>query len=66
MMSEKTKAVLDKALSKVTSRKLLVWLTATGLVLTGSLTSEDWVAVALVYIGSQSAVDLARAWRHGE
>ena len=65
MMSEKTKAVLDKALSKVTSRKLLVWLTATGLVLTGSLTSEDWVAVALVYIGSQSAVDLARAWRHG-
>ena len=66
MMSEKTKAVLDKALSKVTSRNLLVWLTATGLVLTGSLTSEDWVAVALVYIGSQSAVDLARAWRHGE
>ena len=58
MMSEKTKAVLDKALSKVTSRKLLVWLTATGLVLTGSLTSEDWVAVALVYIGSQSAVEV--------
>ena len=65
MMSEKTKAVLDKTLSKITSRKLLVWLTATGLVLAGSLTSEDWVAVALVYIGSQSAVDLARAWRHG-
>jgi|TARA_R100000458_G_C8273629_1_gene248514 hypothetical protein len=65
-MSETTKAALDKVLSKVTSRKLLVWLTATGLVLSGSLTSEDWVAVALVYIGSQSAVDLARAWRHGE
>ena len=65
-MSETTKAALDKVLSKVTSRKLLVWLTATGLVLSGSLTSEDWVAVALVYIGSQSAVDLARAWRRGE
>ncbi len=65
-MSETTKAALDKVLSKVTSRKLLVWLTATGLVLSGSLTSEDCVAVALGYIGSQSAVDLSRAWSHGE
>ena len=43
----------------------MVWLTATGLALSGSLTSEDWVAVALVYIGSEAAVDLAAVWRHG-
>jgi hypothetical protein len=64
-MSEETKALLDRALSKLTSRKLLVWLTATGLSLAGTVTSEDWVAVSLVYIGSQALVDLASTWRHG-
>tara|TARA_R110002074_G_C12103478_1_gene625331 strand:- start:25 stop:213 length:189 start_codon:yes stop_codon:yes gene_type:complete len=59
------KAAVDKFLAKFTSRKLMVWLTATGLALSGSLTSEDWVAVALVYIGSEAAVDLAAVWRHG-
>lgn len=64
-MSEETKAILDRILSKLTSRKLLVWLTATALALTGNVTSEDWVAVALVYISSEAAVDLASVWRHG-
>ena len=64
-MSDETKAVLDKLLSKLTSRKLLVWLTATGLALTSSVTSGDWVAVSLVYIGSEAAVDLASVWRSG-
>ena len=48
-MSDETKAILDRMISKLTSRKLLVWLTATGLALTGNVTSEDWVAVALVH-----------------
>jgi len=65
-MSDETKAVLDRLLSKLTSRKLLVWLTATGLSLTGSLASSDWVAVALVYIGSEALVDIAAVWRHGK
>tara|TARA_R100000315_G_C5231620_1_gene142666 strand:- start:1487 stop:1684 length:198 start_codon:yes stop_codon:yes gene_type:complete len=65
-MSEETKAFLDNILAKVTSRKLLVWLTATALALTGNVTSEDWVAVALVYIGSEAAVDLASVWRNGK
>ena len=64
-MSEEAKAFLDRALSKLTSRKLLVWLTATGIALTSSVTSEDWVAVSLVYIGSEAAVDLASVWRSG-
>jgi hypothetical protein len=64
-MSEDAKAILDRILSRLTSRKLLVWLTATGLSIAGTVTSEDWVAVSLVYIGSQAAVDLAKTWRHG-
>ena len=64
-MSDETKALLDKLLSKLTSRKLLVWLTATGLALASSITSGDWVAVSLVYIGSEAAVDLASVWRIG-
>jgi hypothetical protein len=55
--------LLDKAVSKITSRKLLVWLTGSALLLTGGLASGDWVAISLVYIGSQAAVDLAVAWK---
>ena len=65
-MSEETKAVVDRLFAKVTSRKLMVWMTATALAVTGSLASEDWVAVALVYIGSEAAVDLASVWRRGK
>jgi hypothetical protein len=64
-MSEQKQEILDRLISKLTSRKLLVWLTATGLALAGSVTSEDWVAVALVYIGSEALVDIAAVWRHG-
>ena len=65
-MSEEAKALIDKTLSKFTSRKLMVWASATVLAIVGSVTSEDWTAVALVYIGSQAAVDLAATWRHGK
>ncbi len=58
-------AWLDKHLNRFISRKFLAWGTATYLVATNSLTSEDWVAVTLVYIGSEALVDLATRWRHG-
>ena len=56
---------VDKGLSKFFSRKLFVFLTSTGLMLHGTLASTDWTAIALVYIGSQAAVDIATKWRHG-
>jgi len=65
-MTDNMKHTLDKLISKVASRKLMVWGVATGLTVLGSVTSEDWVAVSLVYIGSQAAVDLASVWRHGQ
>jgi|TARA_R110000787_G_scaffold57357_2_gene131076 hypothetical protein len=51
------KALLDKGLEKILSRKLLVWATATGLAAAGYLTSGDWVTISALYIGGQSVID---------
>ena len=62
------KHAADKFLSKLVSRKLMVWLTATGLMLTDTvpLQSGDWVAISLAYIGIQGLADIAREWKHGK
>ncbi len=57
--------VTDKLLNKLMSRKLMVWLTATGLLAYSDLTSSDWVAISLVYIGSEGLADIASRWRNG-
>ena len=54
---------LDKVLDKLVSRKLLVWLTATGLLAFSDLTSSDWVLISAIYIGSQSVVDIVGKFR---
>tara|TARA_R100000664_G_C2754940_1_gene142596 strand:- start:479 stop:670 length:192 start_codon:yes stop_codon:yes gene_type:complete len=61
------KEILDKGINKLLSRKLMVWLTATGLMLLPeqSLQSSDWVAISLAYIGIQGLADIATRWRHG-
>ena len=46
---------LDRLLSKLVSRKLMVW-----------LQSGDWVAISLAYIGIQGLADIAREWKHGK
>ena len=58
---------LDIVLNKLMSRKLMVWLTATGLMFMDSipLRSEDWVAISLAYIGLEGLADIATRWRHG-
>jgi succinate-acetate transporter protein len=59
--------VLDTALNKVMSRKLMVWGTATIFMFmdTVPLASEDWVAISLAYIGIEGLADIASRWRHG-
>jgi len=52
-------AFADKYTEKFISRKFLAWLTGTALCVYGTVTSSDWVAVTLAYIGSQALVDLA-------
>ena len=56
--------LLDKGLEKLVSRKLLVFGTATGLMISSGLDSETWGMIAMIYIGTQGAVDVMKAYRN--
>ena len=60
------KRLMDKALNKFISRKLLTFLIATGLMYQGSLESEHWVWVAVCYISGQAAVDVVSMLKFGK
>ena len=47
------KGILDSLQEKLASRKLLVFLTATGLFIGAGLDPETWGMIAMIYIGSQ-------------
>jgi|TARA_R110002020_G_scaffold257174_3_gene470799 hypothetical protein len=49
--------IIDRGLNKIVSRKLLAWVTATGLLLFSDLASSDWVIITTVYIGGQTVID---------
>jgi len=49
---------LDEIVGKLISRKLVVFLIATIFIYLGKLESQQWVEIAMVYVGSQAAVDL--------
>ena len=55
--------VLDQVQSKVVSRKLLVFLCATGLMIWSSLDPDTWAMIAAMYIGGQSVIDIAKVWK---
>jgi len=55
--------LLDRYLEKLISRKLLVWLVSTGFLVSGYITADQWVAIALGYVGIQGFADMATAWR---
>ena len=58
--NERKVGLLDKMFSKLASRKLIVWLTATGALFAGAgLESSDWVTLCIFYISGQSVVDIA-------
>ena len=54
----RTKAFIDTWLEKFTSRKLLVWTTASVLAAYGFGTSGDWGIISAIYIGGQTVVDV--------
>lgn len=64
-VDESTQSKIDLLLEKLISRKLLVFLTATGLMAWDGLESDTWGMVAIVYIGGQAVVDAMKAYRHG-
>ena len=65
-MSEETKARLDRWVERWASRKLTVWATATAFLAMDKLGSDEWVAVALAYIGIEGLADIASRWKHGD
>jgi|TARA_R110000824_G_scaffold181438_2_gene362199 hypothetical protein len=60
------KAFADKHLERFLSRKLLVWITTTNLLIFDKINGEQWVAISLAYIGSQGIADIATAWKSGQ
>ena len=60
------KGLLDAFQEKLVSRKLLVFLTATGLLIGAGLDPDTWGMIAMFYIGGQSAIDAVQVWRHGK
>ena len=64
-LKNRSKGMLDAIQEKIVSRKLLVFFTATGLLVWSGLDSDTWGMIAIVYIGGQSVIDAAKAWRHG-
>lgn len=65
-LGSKTKGALDALQEKLVSRKLLVFLTATGLLIGAGLDPDTWGMIAMFYIGGQSAIDAVQVWRHGK
>lgn len=60
----KSKAgVLDQVQEKVVSRKLLVFIAATSLMIWSSLDPDTWAMIAAMYIGGQSVIDIAKVWK---
>ena len=56
---------LDVVLSKVISRKLLVFGVATGLFAWYGLDPDTWGLIAMIYVGGQSVIDTVKIWKHG-
>ncbi len=64
-MENEDKGVLDAVQEKLISRKLLVFTVATALMYFSDLSSDTWGMIAITYIGGQTAIDFAKAWRNG-
>lgn len=56
---------IDQIVGRVISRKFFVFLTATGLLTWSNLDSDTWGLIAVIYIGGQTVIDAAVAWKHG-
>ena len=64
-MENEDRGMLDAVQEKLISRKLLVFAVATALMYFSDLSSDTWGMIAVTYIGGQTAIDFAKAWRNG-
>ena len=58
--------LIDRLLEKAISRKLIVFLTATGLMAWSDLDPDTWGLVAIVYVGGQSVIDAVKTYKYGD
>jgi hypothetical protein len=56
-------SLLDIVLNRLISRKLLVFITATGLTWKADLSSDVWGMIAVVYISTQAVIDAVKAYK---
>ena len=64
-LDNKDKGMLDAIQEKMISRKLLVFMTATGLLYWSDLDPATWGMIAVMYITGQSIIDAVKAWKWG-
>ncbi len=62
-MHSLTQTGTEQCLTKKLSRKLLVFICATGLLVWSGLDPDTWAMIASMYIGGQSAIDVAKVWK---
>ena len=62
-IGEDKPGLIDLLMGKALSRKLLVFSTATALLVWAGLDSDIWGMIAMCYIGGQSAIDFAKVWK---
>jgi len=55
--------ILDAILSRLISRKLFVFLTATVLMWKADLSSDVWGMIAIVYISTQAVIDAVKEYK---
>jgi hypothetical protein len=61
---EKKKSnLIDAILSRIVSRKLFVFLTATVLMIKADLSSDVWGMIAIVYISTQAVIDAVKTYK---
>jgi len=58
--------LVDVLSEKILSRKLLVWIVATGFLGFGKITPDEWMSISLGYIGIQGVADMAAKWKQGK
>jgi hypothetical protein len=62
-LKNKSKGLLDGLQEKIISRKLLVFCSATALLVYAGLDADTWGMIAMTYIGGQTAIDFAKVWK---
>lgn len=62
-LNNKERGVLDTVQEKLVSRKLLVFIVSTSLLMYAGLDADIWGMIAMCYIGGQTAIDFAKVWK---